>query len=508
MSTSDDIVPISKRPIIRGLAFVILLAGLVRMGSLGSSLLDADLWWHLRDGAWIVAQHAVPHQGVFSQYSNHPWIAYSWGFEVILSRFYHWFGLVGVVGLLITMEVAIAGVLFLILWRGLNDFWKAWLLTAAGMWAMHHCLVLQPMLASILLFAIEVGIIWEARRKNDLRPLFLLPVLFLFWANLHIQFVYGLLVLTLLVATRVVRRMAQEWGLSFGSQPDLPFNGLLVVWGISVLATLIGPYSWQLYTVILGYMRSSVPYNVIVELEAMNFRAAEHYVLLLIIAGAFFTLGWRRSGDLFKAALLVICTLVAFRMTRDSWFVCVPALAIIADTKLQSAPETVALRKRGLVPVAATGLVTILVLVLVAWDSGINNPSLEQVVAGAFPVNASNFIRAQSLPRPIYNDLNWGGFIIWSLPDYPVAIDGRTDLYGDEIVYRFYQERWGPPSWASDPNLSAAKLVLLKSDSRLAMLLHGDQQHFRLVYSDPLAVVFIRTSAQESSNANEATEMK
>jgi hypothetical protein len=31
-----------------------------------------------------------------------------------------------------------------------------------------------------------------------------------------------------------------------------------------------------------------------------------------------------------------------------------------------------------------------------------------------------------------------GGFIIWSLPDYPVAIDGRTDLYGDAAMSRFF----------------------------------------------------------------------
>ena len=107
---------------------------------------------------------------------------------------------------------------------------------------------------------------------------------------------------------------------------------------------------------------------------------------------------------------------------------------------------------------------------------------------------ACDFIRARSLPGPIYNDIGWGGFIIWSLPDYPVAIDGRTDLYGDAILYRYYREQQGPLDWRSDPYLNAAKLVLLNSQSGLAMRMQEDP-HFRVVYDDPIAIVFIRNDA-------------
>ena len=92
-----DLLKFSKRPTIRCLALVILLTGSTHLEPLVSAIYDPDLWWHLRDGDAIIAQHAVPHHGVFSQYVNLPWAAYSWGFEVIVSRFYHWFGLAGFV---------------------------------------------------------------------------------------------------------------------------------------------------------------------------------------------------------------------------------------------------------------------------------------------------------------------------------------------------------------------------------------------------------------------------
>jgi hypothetical protein len=486
-----DIFTLPKRPLVLCLAFVVLLTFSTKIAPLSFAVLDPDLWWHLRDGNSIIIHHAVPHQAVFSKYANHPWVAYSWGFEVILSYFYHWFGLMGLVSLRAGLEAVITSLLFLILWRGLDNFWQAWFLTAAGMLAIHHCLGLQPMLFSILMFTLEVGLIWDARRRKRPRLLFLLPILFLVWANLHIQFIYGLSILMLLAAVSVLQSiLPKTFGLSLEPERDLSSQRLLIVCGLSVLATLIGPYSWQLYAVVLSYMRSSVPFNVIVELKALSFRAPGHYIFLLLVAGAFFALGWRRSRDFFQVALLVVCTVVAFRMMRDSWFACVPALAIIADRKAGIQKKT-ASPAQVLAMQAATLATTVLIFMLIVWDSRLDNRSLERVVATSFPVGACDFIRARSFPGPIYNDLGWGGFIIWSLPDYPVVIDGRTDIYGDALLYRYYMEQQGLLDWKSDPDLNSAKLVLLNSRTGLAMQMQDDQR-FRIAYSDPIAIVFVR----------------
>ncbi|MCU1270465.1 MAG: hypothetical protein JWN74_1759 [Acidobacteriaceae bacterium] len=133
---------------LRCLALAVLFTGSIRIAPLSSTVLDADIWWHLRGGDAIVAQHAVPHHGVFSQYAERPWVEYSWGFEVLASCFYHWFGLMGLVVLRATLQVIISAALFVILLRGLRSFWQAWALTVFGMWAIHHCFGMQPMLIS------------------------------------------------------------------------------------------------------------------------------------------------------------------------------------------------------------------------------------------------------------------------------------------------------------------------------------------------------------------------
>jgi hypothetical protein len=510
MSVGSEMRSLSTRPVLRCLALVILFTISTRLDPLSSSVLDPDIWWHLRDGNSIMAQHAVPHQGWFTQYSSHSWVDYSWGSEVVMSWFHHWFGLMGLVVLRSSLEIAITLTIFLSLRRALRSFWQALPLTAVGMWAIHHCLGMQPMLVSVLMFTIELTLIFESRRRNTVGPLLWLPLLFLFWANLHIQFVYGLFVLLLLAALRLARAaLPGDWSLRLQQAESIPLHQLLAIALVSVAATLVGPYSWRLYEVIFHYVRSSVPYMMITELQALNFRVPEHFVLVLIVAFAFLVLGWRRSRDPFKLALLAVCTVVGFRMTRDSWFCALPALFVIADREFPGIESEIEQdrrpRLRKVSFAAATAVLTVAMFVLVARDSKTSNASLARVVGGFFPANACAFLQSSSLQAPIYNDMNWGGFLIWALPDNPVAIDNRPDLYGDERLSRFYLVQQGIVNWRTDPDLNAAGVVLLNRLTPLAKLL-AQNQHFHLIYEDAMAVVFIPDATNSSGNSGPASQ--
>jgi hypothetical protein len=491
MKLGSEIRAVSERPVIRCLALLILFAMWTRFEPLSTAVLDPDLWWHLRGGDAIIAQHAVPHHAVFTRHTERAWVEYSWGFEVIASRFYHWFGLMGLVNLRFLLEVIVSATLFVIGWRGLDSFWQALGLTVAGMWGIHHCLTLQPMLASIVMFTFEIALIFEARRRNTMRPLYVLPFMFLVWANLHIQFVYGIAILLLLSGVSLMRAaLPSNWASRLEPDEDLPLIPVSFITVSSVLATLVGPYSWHLYGVLLGYIQSSAPYTIITELRALSFRYPEHFGLALVLFAGFFALGWRRSRDPFKLILLTACTLIGLRMTRDSWVACVPAMAIIADRRMFSPGERAGRTvPRKIAFAAITAVATVLMFTMIEWDSKLSNSSLSRVVAENFPADACNFIRAHSLSGPLYNDMDWGGFLIWALPDVPVAIDNRTDLYGDDILSRFYFVRVGLRDWKADPDLDSARLVLLNRSLPLANLLAQDP-HFRLLYQDRLAAVF------------------
>jgi len=112
---------------------------------------------------------------------------------------------------------------------------------------------------------------------------------------------------------------------------------------------------------------------------------------------------------------------------------------------------------------------------------------------GTFPVQAANFIRANHLQHPLFNLEEWGGFLIWYLPEYPVSIDGRISLYGDELLTSYLNVIGGGRLDAA-PAFADAGTILLNKNSETATALTtipSLSSQYRVVYSDELAVVIV-----------------
>jgi len=454
-------------------------------------VLDLDVWWHLKVGDWIVEHHAVPHAGILSRTAaDRPWVAYSWGYEILLSRAYHWFGLVGmgVYGVLLTLAVAYS--IFWMARRLSGRFWWACALATITCSAFLYNLMPRPVFLSMTLFTVTLTLILEANHSGRVQLLYWLPPLFVLWANLHIQFLYGLFLVGLLFGVKLLQFAADRLGIdpSFVLPSTLPLTTLAAVFAGCVVASCIGPYSYHLYQVIYEYSKAQVPYSMIRELQPINFRAGSHYMQLLLTGAGFFALGRGKKVDLFKLALLTIASVVAYRTMRDSWFICIPAAACMADFPVD---QTEASRAESWLEKAGLFAIVALSLVLVARNTDFNQRGLDRAISSMYPVKAVNYLRQHPAPGPLYNTLDWGGFLTWYMPDYPVAIDGRNDLYGDDLDRLFFGTENGAESYATDPYLNEAGVVLLQKSQPLAGLLLSDPR-FNLVYQDQLAAIFVK----------------
>jgi hypothetical protein len=455
------------------------------------SVLDLDVWWHLAAGDWIVQHHAVPHVGILSRTAaDRSWMAYSWGYEVLLSRSYAWFGFVGV-GLFGTaLTIAVAAAVFWMIRRISGRFWTAWLLSIVVCFAFLFNIMPRPVFFSMLLFAIALTLLLKANRTGHVQWLYWLPVVFLIWANVHIQFIYGLLAFGLLAGINGLQRAASRLRLhpDLLREPSLPLGKTLIVLGCSIAATCIGPYTFHVYDAVFGYAGSKVIYSMITEMQALSFAGPSHFVELLLAAAAFFAVGWQKKIDPFKLALLVAASIFGFRMTRDAWFLCITAAGVIADSlRLPDEPD----QSLRLPEFASVAVAVALLLVLVARNTEFDQRGLDRAISGQFPVDAVNFLRKHPVGGPLYNSFDWGGFLSFYMPDYPVAIDGRTDLYGDGLDAQFYAVEGADPSYATDPYLNESGLVILQNKVPLAKLLPSDRR-FRVVYHDDLTTVLAR----------------
>ena len=451
------------------------------------ALTNTDIWWHLRTGLWILENHNIPRIGLFSQSATLPWIDANWGFDVLVALFYRCGGVAGLPSLLMFLQVAIAVALFALAFSASRRFWPAIALAGVAQFCLMP-LQPRPALCSVALLALVLALVLRARRTGDERALFWLPLIFLLWANLDWQFSYGLLVLALFAAVVMIEQVGRQSDIAWfdNSLPTLRLDTLAAAVGASFLATFFTPYGWRLYGLVLHNISSSPTDRFIREMHSMRFRQPQDYLLLLLAMSAFFALGRRRSRDLFLISLLAISAAVSFRFQRDNWFVVVCSVAIVGNALREDEADEVRsslLRRWQKLSVAALVLLVFVLFVPKLW--------FKTVLGKNFPVQAADYIRENHLPQPLFNARDWGGFLTWYLPEYPVSIDGRIDLYGDERNIAYFQLIQAEVPLESDTSFARAQTLLLEADSPMAQAL-STLPGFRVAYRDNVAVVLVR----------------
>jgi hypothetical protein len=145
----------------------------------------------------------------------------------------------------------------------------------------------------------------------------------------------------------------------------------------------------------------------------------------------------------------------------------------------------------GRLEVLATAVLLLVAGVVSFSRISSSREALLNTVANSLPVRASDYIRENHLPNPLFNEYKWGGFLAWYLPDYPVAIDGRRDLYGDENNARYFAVTNAEVPLNSYPPFMSAQTILLPASSPMAEAL-ATIPDFRMVYRDDLAMVLVR----------------
>ncbi|MGL4423572.1 MAG: hypothetical protein ACRCZF_23145, partial [Gemmataceae bacterium] len=287
-------------------------------------------------------------------------------------------------------------------------------------------------------------------------------LIFALWANIHIQFVMGLGIvgIALLFPGKTARWI---WGL------------LLI--GV-VAAVLLNPYGAGVYKVILEYLSQKAPQTLIAEMGPPEVQKVWTWATfgLLVAAGVVW---WRtRPRDGFYLALLISGLVFSLRSQRDLWFGILSALAILKSV----GPVQPGFR-RGLF---ALVMMLFVVLRLVPGERPSHLAQSEK-----FPVAAVNWLN-QHLPRgPIFNDFDWGGYLTWHLRPYPVSIDGRANLYGDERLFQSFRSWNEPGAAAADPDFVSANIVLARADTALAAELRQNPE-WTVAFEDATAIVFTR----------------
>jgi len=461
-----------------------------------NALTDSDLWWHLSTGSWILQNHAIPRSAIFSQFASLPWVDSSWGFDVLTGLCMRIWGLSGLPVLLMLLQVAIAIAIFTLA-GGRRNFWPAVILSALAQFSISPVSP-RPAMCSLVLLACELTLLLKARRTGDTRSLFWLPLVFVIWVNLDRQFSYGLVALALFWIAVIIEQLGRRQGITWFETglPDIPIATTSAAVGASLLATILSPYGYRSYLPVWLSATNSATDRFFPELHSMRFRRPQDYLLMLLVMTAFFALGRRRSRELFLISLLAISAVVSFRFQRENWLVLVAAVSAIGNAipaaTTAAAETTQKLRLQKLTTAALVFLVLVMLVLRLPGKNDVHSgEALLLKIARTFPISAADYIRQNHLPQPLFNSYAWGGFLTWALPEYPVLIDGRTDLYGDAINLPYFEATTAAIPQQSYAGFAQAKTILLEANSPMGEAL-STLPGFRVAYKDGQVVVLVR----------------
>jgi hypothetical protein len=110
----------------------------------------------------------------------------------------------------------------------------------------------------------------------------------------------------------------------------------------------------------------------------------------------------------------------------------------------------------------------------------------------SYPVAAVEFLNKENVSGNTFTHDDYGDYLIYAAwPQRKVFVDGRTDMYGSERLKEYLTLAHAMPGWREIVDKYAFSSILFDTQSPLANALAEDKQ-WQLVYSDPLASIFLR----------------
>jgi len=465
-------------------------------------VLSPDLWWHLASGRWILEHHAVPRTDVLTYtMTGSEWVNLQWLTDVALVTLWRWAGPGALVLAKAACLAATAGILVATCRAAGSGAAAAGAATILAVLAGAERTMVRPEILTGLALASVLWIVARARDGHRL-PLLLLPPLVLVWANLHaLAFLGPLTVLLHAGLAFVDRRLPEAW--RDRPVPPRAARDLLLAGVASAVALLGNPWGWKAWTfplTLLERIRGDVDvFSRILEfarpLDAPGDPALRFaWILAAALALSFLATARRFAPTRLLAVLpFIALALLARRNVPLFALAAAPVLATNLERLRERLPRIP--RPVGwIVPAAGVALaVTVLAgasprLLGLYRDRGLF------VAPGLFPERSLAVLDRSGVDGPLFNDLDFGGFLVWRDPARGSFIDGRLEVAGPDRLASFIEAHEDPAAWERLLATWDFRALLLDHSSRgnaaflLALLRDG---RWSLLDASPEAVVLV-----------------
>ena len=484
--------------------FVILAGGLFITSLI--PLVPNDYWWHLKIGEWIYTHRAIPTTNMFAWTlpADAPYYYGTWLGELSLYLIYK----LGGVELTIFMRTLLFG---LTLWlvgheaKRRSGSWRiAAFVVALGFFMSLSNVQVRTQIWSWLPFIIYLILL--ARFSDQQLPktwLLVLPLLMLFWVNAHGAFILGLALIGVYLIGELLSAL-------FKLPAALPLKDVLwlaLIGLMTGLATLLNPRFFGIVDYVLDLLTDKPSQQLIIEWQSPSPQGLVNIIFFLSILILMIGLEYSKYRLTPTAAL----TMVGFIWLAWSglryivWYgiAVMPILSQVIAKLPINLPSFEPQRSRRNVLIALLLLIPVVFvqpwfvekipLPETYWKQVIRDTPVGPLLSVENPIAAVEYLKSHPGGK-LFNEMGYGSYLIWSIPEQGVFVDPRVELYPYEQWQDYIRITRGADYNRILEQYGADRILLHKErQSDLAHILTSDPA-WELEYEDQYAQIWNKVS--------------
>lgn len=479
---------------------------------------DPDFGWHLRAGQIEIESGIVPKHDIFSwTMPEYQWVNHEYLTDALYFVLYR---LGNSTLFLLLLYAAVGFLIFVVLLPrlcGNLDWEDRMLIGLSAFFVSRPFFGARSQVLGWLGFLL-VRFLWEKYRATQQKKwLWFLPLVFFVWANLHASFPIGFVLLGLLMFFDIADSFPGASSASYASlrlwllnQKEKMFFFVLVVLG-SLAVTFINPFGYHLYLDLVRTVQSPLMKNFIAEWvpAAINGKNAAVFYAYLF---SFFLIIFHKIGvdegknfSFRDTVLFLLFLATALSSQRFIPFFVLVSLPMLYQ-KISS--------NKLMMPALAFVLAGVMIFPNIVLSRNMEMKNPDDVIyetpatmidlpywgnqtyfSADVPVGAFDYIKKHIMPDRAFNDYNWGGAVIWELPNIKTFIDGRMpywELGGKNIFRDYIIIESTRPGWHEKIQEYGINWFLVRPNSAIAAALAIEPQKWEKRYEDAGSVIFVK----------------